>query len=69
MLMQPNLLIISSVKIFPFREAHHIVGEVVLAAIDKGVPLEDLTLTQLQEYSDNYWPRCLSTFINRVDLR
>ena len=39
-------------KDIPFREAHHIVGEVVLAAIDKGVPLEDLTLTQLQEYSD-----------------
>lgn len=39
-------------KDIPFREAHHIVGEVVLAAIDKGLPLEDLTLTQLQEYSD-----------------
>ncbi len=39
-------------KDIPFREAHHIVGEVVLAAIDKGVPLEDLTLTQLQEYND-----------------
>jgi argininosuccinate lyase/amino-acid N-acetyltransferase len=39
-------------KDIPFREAHHIVGEVVLAAIDKGVPLEDLTLTQLQEYSE-----------------
>jgi len=39
-------------KNIPFREAHHIVGEVVLAAIDKGVPLEDLTLTQLQEYND-----------------
>ena len=39
-------------KDIPFREAHHIVGEVVLAAIDKGCPLEDLTLTQLQEFSD-----------------
>jgi len=39
-------------KDVPFREAHHIVGEVVLAAIDKSVPLEDLTLTQLQQYSD-----------------
>ena len=38
-------------KDIPFREAHHIVGEVVLAAIDKGVPLEDLTLTQLQDFS------------------
>ncbi|GAA5143449.1 argininosuccinate lyase [Thalassotalea piscium] len=39
-------------KDIPFREAHHIVGEVVLAAIDKGSPLEDLTLTQLQSFSD-----------------
>lgn len=39
-------------KDIPFREAHHIVGEVVLAAIDKGVPLEDLSITQLQEFSN-----------------
>ncbi|WP_057830167.1 argininosuccinate lyase [Colwellia sp. TT2012] len=39
-------------KDIPFREAHHIVGEVVLAAIDKAVPLEDLTITQLQAFSD-----------------
>ncbi|TPH15208.1 argininosuccinate lyase [Litorilituus lipolyticus] len=38
-------------KDIPFREAHHIVGEVVLAAIDKSLPLEDLTLTQLQAFS------------------
>ncbi len=38
-------------KDIPFREAHHIVGEVVLDAIDKGLPLEDLTLTQLQKFS------------------
>ncbi|OUR80612.1 argininosuccinate lyase [Colwellia psychrerythraea] len=43
-------------KDIPFREAHHIVGEVVLAAIDKGVPLEDLTITQLQEFSDKIEP-------------
>ena len=38
-------------KNIPFREAHHIVGEVVLAAIEQGCPLEDLTITQLQEFS------------------
>jgi len=38
-------------KNIPFREAHHIVGEVVLAAIEKGCPLEDLTISQLQEFS------------------
>ncbi|WP_299266870.1 argininosuccinate lyase [uncultured Psychrosphaera sp.] len=39
-------------KDIPFREAHHIVGEVVLDAIDKEVPLEELTLAQLQKFSD-----------------
>ena len=39
-------------KNIPFREAHHIVGEVVLAAIEKGCPLEDLTISQLKEFSD-----------------
>lgn len=39
-------------KNIPFREAHHIVGEVVLAAIDKGIPLEDLTISQLQGFSN-----------------
>ncbi len=39
-------------KDIPFREAHHIVGEVVLAAIEKACPLEDLTLTQLQAFSN-----------------
>ncbi len=38
-------------KNIPFREAHHIVGEGVLAAIEKGCPLEDLTISQLQEFS------------------
>ena len=38
-------------KNIPFREAHHIVGEVVLAAIEEGCPLEDLTLAQLQAFS------------------
>jgi argininosuccinate lyase len=35
----------------PFREAHHVVGEVVVAAIAKGVALEALPLTELQAYS------------------
>ena len=35
----------------PFREAHHIVGEAVVAAIDQGGALEALTLTQLQQFS------------------
>ncbi|WP_191939584.1 argininosuccinate lyase [Pantoea agglomerans] len=35
----------------PFREAHHIVGEVVVAAIGQGVALEALPLAQLQQFS------------------
>ncbi|UAA38666.1 argininosuccinate lyase [Paraneptunicella aestuarii] len=39
-------------KDIPFREAHHIVGEVVLAAIAEGKALEDFTLAELQTFSD-----------------
>lgn len=39
-------------KDIPFREAHHIVGEVVLAAIDASKALEDFTLAELKVYSD-----------------
>ncbi|SFO52977.1 argininosuccinate lyase [Candidatus Pantoea varia] len=35
----------------PFREAHHIVGEVVVAAIGQGVALEAMSLAQLQQFS------------------
>ncbi|NQY62363.1 MAG: argininosuccinate lyase [Alteromonadaceae bacterium] len=37
-------------KNIPFREAHHIVGEVVLAAIEAGHALEDYTVAELQEF-------------------
>lgn len=35
----------------PFREAHHIVGEVVVEAISQGKALEALTLAELQKFS------------------
>lgn len=35
----------------PFREAHHIVGEAVVAAISKGVALEALSLDELKTFS------------------
>ncbi|WP_111978643.1 argininosuccinate lyase [Algibacillus agarilyticus] len=38
-------------KGIPFREAHHIVGEIVVAALAKAKPLEDFKLSELQEYS------------------
>jgi len=39
-------------KNIPFREAHHIVGEVVLAAIEAGHALEEFSVAQLQGFSD-----------------
>ncbi|RBM38435.1 argininosuccinate lyase [Vibrio tarriae] len=38
-------------KGIPFREAHHIVGVAVVAAIGKGVALEELSLVELQQFS------------------
>jgi len=38
-------------KGIPFREAHHIVGEAVVAAIAKGVPLEELTLEEFRTFA------------------
>lgn len=35
----------------PFREAHHIVGEVVVAAIAQGKALEEMALSDLQKFS------------------
>ncbi|WP_432454766.1 MULTISPECIES: argininosuccinate lyase [unclassified Agarivorans] len=36
-------------KGIPFREAHHIVGIAVVTAIEKGVPLEELSLAEFKE--------------------
>ncbi|WP_213992536.1 argininosuccinate lyase [Sodalis sp. dw_96] len=35
----------------PFREAHHIVGEAVVEAIKKAIPLENMPLASLQAFS------------------
>ncbi|HCH1634547.1 TPA: argininosuccinate lyase [Vibrio parahaemolyticus] len=39
-------------KGIPFREAHHIVGVAVVGAIAKGCALEELSLQEIQEFSD-----------------
>ncbi|OKP01893.1 argininosuccinate lyase [Xenorhabdus eapokensis] len=36
----------------PFREAHHIVGEIVVTAIGRGKALEEFSLLELQEFSN-----------------
>ncbi|MGI2067317.1 argininosuccinate lyase [Shewanella sp. MF08487] len=38
-------------KGMPFREAHHVVGEVVVAAIAKQIPLEDFSLAKLKTFA------------------
>ncbi len=39
-------------KGMPFREAHHVVGEVVVKAIASEQALEDMSLAELKEYAD-----------------
>jgi len=39
-------------KGIPFREAHHIVGVAVVAAIEKGVPLEELSVAEFKQFSN-----------------
>jgi len=39
------------VRNIPFRDAHRIVGELVLLCIDKGCALDDLTLDEFRKYS------------------
>ena len=38
-------------KGIPFREAHHIVGVAVVFAIEKAVPLEDLSVAEFKQFS------------------
>ncbi len=40
-------------KGIPFREAHHIVGVAVVAAIAEGKPLEELPIAKLKEFSES----------------
>ena len=36
----------------PFRDSHHIVGETVVYAIDKGKGLEDLSIPEFRQFSE-----------------
>lgn len=46
--MRPNLLIIQRKKGVPFREAHEIVGKLVLDCTQKGIYLQDVKLADYQ---------------------
>jgi argininosuccinate lyase len=41
-------------KGLPFRDAHGIVGQLVLYCIDKNISLEDVSLTKYQEFSEKF---------------
>ena len=41
-------------KGIPFRECHEIIGSLVLHCINKGCAIEDLSLAELQEFSDKF---------------
>ncbi len=38
----------------PFRDAHGIIGQVVLACIEKGIAIDDLPLSELKQFSDAF---------------
>ena len=46
----------------PFRQPHHLVGEVVQLAENRGVPLTALTLTDLQAVSDRFGEGATAVF-------
>jgi argininosuccinate lyase len=54
----------------PFRDAHHLVGQLVQQAQSQGVGLEDLSLAELQHVSpviqDDVYDRLKLTFQGRV---
>ena len=41
-------------KQVPFRDAHGIVGRVVLACIDKGISIEEMELSELKQFCDRF---------------
>ncbi|MAU02037.1 MAG: argininosuccinate lyase [Anaerolineaceae bacterium] len=46
----------------PFRQAHHLVGEVVQLAENRGVPLTELTLADLQSVSEKFGEEATAVF-------
>lgn len=58
-------------KGIPFRQAHHLVGQIVQWAIDQDQPLYSLPLTAYQRFSDRFEPDVYEwlTFQRAVDRR
>ena len=43
-------------KGMPFRDAHSVIGKLVLTCIDKGKAIEDMTISELKEIDDTFEP-------------
>ncbi len=56
-------------KNVPFRAAHEITGKVVLRAIEKGLELQDLNLSELQKYSAKIGPDVFDSLTIEQTLR
>ncbi|MCB9007420.1 MAG: argininosuccinate lyase [Ardenticatenaceae bacterium] len=52
----------------PFRQAHHLVGEVVQLAENRGVPLTELTLADLQSISEAFGAGATAVFNIKTSL-
>lgn len=46
----------------PFRETHHIAGRVVALAENQGIPMDKLTLAQLQSVDNRFGDDVLEVF-------
>lgn len=49
-------------KGMPFRQAHKVVGKIVGACIEKSIPLDTMTLAELQRFSDMFQEDVLKVF-------
>jgi argininosuccinate lyase len=54
----------------PFRDAHGVIGQIVLYCIDKGIAIDDMSLSELKEFSpvfeeDVYDAISMETCVNK----
>ncbi len=52
----------------PFREAHHIVGELVVHSITKNVPLDQIDIAEMKKFSPHFGPDVAKIFDVRDSL-
>ncbi len=52
-------------KGLPFRECHEIIGKIVFECLNRGIAIEDLSLTELREFS----PKFEEDIYEKIDIR